>query len=60
MSTNIDGKVAVLTGGSAGLGEDAVGYLAARGAAVVLGARRRTGSTLLLKKSVRQAAVLMP
>ena len=31
MSTNIDGKVVVLTGGSAGLGEDAARYLAARG-----------------------------
>ena len=36
MSTNIDGKVVVLTGGSAGLGEDAARYLAARRAAVVL------------------------
>jgi C-terminal processing protease CtpA/Prc len=41
MSTNIEGKVVVLTTGSAGLGEDAARYLAARGAAVVLGARRR-------------------
>lgn len=41
MSANIEGKVVVLTGGSAGLGEDAARYLAARGAAVVLGARRR-------------------
>lgn len=31
MSTNIDGKVVVLTGGSAGLGEDAARYLAAGG-----------------------------
>ena len=31
MSTNIDGKVVVLTGGSAGLGEDAARYLSARG-----------------------------
>jgi NADP-dependent 3-hydroxy acid dehydrogenase YdfG len=28
MSTNIEGKVVVLTGGSAGLGEDAARYLA--------------------------------
>jgi NADP-dependent 3-hydroxy acid dehydrogenase YdfG len=41
MSTNIEGKVVVLTGGSAGLGEDPARYLAARGAGVVLGARRR-------------------
>jgi hypothetical protein len=32
MSTNIEGKVVVLTGGSAGLGEDATRYLAPRGA----------------------------
>jgi NAD(P)-dependent dehydrogenase (short-subunit alcohol dehydrogenase family) len=31
MSTNIDGKVVVLTGGSAGLGEDAARHLSARG-----------------------------
>jgi formate hydrogenlyase transcriptional activator len=31
MSTNIDEEVVVLTGGSAGLGEDAAPYLAARG-----------------------------
>ena len=41
MSTNIEGKVVVITGGSAGLGEDAARYLAARGALVVLGARRK-------------------
>lgn len=40
MKTNIEGKVVVITGGSAGLGEDTARYLAARGAVVVLGARR--------------------
>jgi NADP-dependent 3-hydroxy acid dehydrogenase YdfG len=38
--TNIAGKVVVITGASSGLGEAAARYLAARGAAVVLGARR--------------------
>jgi NADP-dependent 3-hydroxy acid dehydrogenase YdfG len=39
-STNIAGKVVVITGASSGLGEATARYLAARGAAVVLGARR--------------------
>lgn len=37
---NIDNKVVVITGASSGLGEATARYLAARGAAVVLGARR--------------------
>jgi len=37
---NIAGKVVVITGASSGLGEAAARYLAARGAPVVLGARR--------------------
>ena len=39
-STNIAGKVVVITGASSGLGEATARYLAERGAAVVLGARR--------------------
>jgi NADP-dependent 3-hydroxy acid dehydrogenase YdfG len=39
-STNINEKVVVITGASSGLGEASARYLAARGAAVVLGARR--------------------
>ena len=38
--TNIAGKVVVITGASSGLGEATARYLAARGATVVLGARR--------------------
>jgi len=38
--TNIAGKVVVITGASSGLGEATARYLAERGAAVVLGARR--------------------
>jgi NADP-dependent 3-hydroxy acid dehydrogenase YdfG len=41
MSTNIEGKVVVITGASSGLGESAARLLAARGAKVVLGARRK-------------------
>jgi NADP-dependent 3-hydroxy acid dehydrogenase YdfG len=40
MTTNIDGKVVVITGASSGLGEATVRHLAARGAKLVLGARR--------------------
>ncbi|WP_042879426.1 SDR family oxidoreductase [Cupriavidus necator] len=40
MSTNIEGKVVVITGASSGLGETTARYLAARGASVVLAARR--------------------
>jgi NADP-dependent 3-hydroxy acid dehydrogenase YdfG len=39
-STNIVGKVVVITGASSGLGEATARYLAERGATVVLGARR--------------------
>ena len=40
MSTNIEGKVVVITGGSSGLGEATARHLASQGARVALGARR--------------------
>jgi NADP-dependent 3-hydroxy acid dehydrogenase YdfG len=40
MAANIEGKVVVITGASSGLGEAAARHLSARGAKVVLGARR--------------------
>ncbi|BBP83252.1 oxidoreductase [Pseudomonas sp. Pc102] len=40
MSSNINGKVIVITGASSGLGEATARHLAALGASVVLGARR--------------------
>ena len=40
MSQNIEGKVVVITGASSGLGEATARLLSARGASVVLGARR--------------------
>jgi NADP-dependent 3-hydroxy acid dehydrogenase YdfG len=40
-SNNIEGKVVVITGASSGLGEATARLLSERGAAVVLGARRR-------------------
>ncbi len=40
MSNNIEGKVAVITGASSGLGEATARLLSAQGATVVRGARR--------------------
>lgn len=40
MTDNIAGKTIVITGASSGMGAAAAGYLAAKGANVVLGARR--------------------
>ena len=40
MTDNIAGKVIVITGASSGMGEAAARHLAAKGARVVLGARR--------------------
>jgi NADP-dependent 3-hydroxy acid dehydrogenase YdfG len=40
MNNNIEGKVVVITGASSGLGEATARHLSARGAIVVLGARR--------------------
>lgn len=47
MSTNIQGKVVVITGASSGLGEAAARHLSAEGAAVVLGARRLENAGLM-------------
>ena len=41
MSTNISGKVVVITGASSGLGEATARHLSALGARVVLAARRK-------------------
>jgi len=41
MSHNIEGKVVVITGASSGLGEATAKTLSARGATMVLGARRQ-------------------
>ena len=41
MADKLDGKVAVVTGASSGIGEATVRALAAEGAAVVAGARRK-------------------
>ena len=41
MSTNIEGKVVVITGASSGLGENTARHLAELGSTVVLVARRK-------------------
>ncbi len=50
MSTNIEGKVVVITGASSGLGEAAARHLASQGAKVVLGARRAERLEALVKE----------
>jgi len=49
MSTNIEGKVVVITGASSGLGESTARHLAKLGATVVLGARRRDRLDAIVK-----------
>jgi len=49
MAVNIEGKVVVITGASSGLGESTARLLAAKGAKVVLGARRKDRIDALVK-----------
>lgn len=49
MSTNIEGKVVVITGASSGLGESTARRLATLGATVVLGARRKDRLETIVK-----------
>jgi NADP-dependent 3-hydroxy acid dehydrogenase YdfG len=50
MTANIEGKVVVITGASSGLGESTARLLAANGAKVVLGARRKERIDALAKE----------
>jgi NADP-dependent 3-hydroxy acid dehydrogenase YdfG len=50
MSTNIEGKVVVITGASSGLGEATARHLATLGAKVVLGARRQANLEKLVSE----------
>ena len=49
MSTNIEGKVVVITRASSGLGESTARHLAELGATVVLGARRKDRLDAIVK-----------
>jgi NADP-dependent 3-hydroxy acid dehydrogenase YdfG len=49
MSTNVEGKVVVITGASSGLGESTARHLAGLGATVVLGARRKDRLDTIVK-----------
>jgi NADP-dependent 3-hydroxy acid dehydrogenase YdfG len=49
MSTNVEGKVVVITGASSGLGESTARHLAELGATVVLGARRKDRLDAIVK-----------
>ncbi|MBK1613796.1 oxidoreductase [Rubrivivax gelatinosus] len=59
MSQSIQGKVVVITGASSGLGEATARLLAARGARVVLGARRIERLRSLVEDLVRQGGQAM-
>jgi len=50
MAAKIEGKVVVITGASSGLGESTARFLAANGAKVVLGARRKERIDVLVKE----------
>ena len=52
--SNITGKVVVITGASSGLGESTARLLAANGAKVVLGARRKDRIDSVVRDKVRQ------
>ena len=49
MSSNIEGKIVVITGGSSGIGESTARYLAKLGATIVLGARRANRLDAIVK-----------
>lgn len=49
MSSNIEGKIVVITGASSGLGESTARHLAKLGATVVLGARRKDRLDAIVK-----------
>ena len=49
MSTNIEGKVVVITGASSGLGKSTARHLAELGATVVIGARRKDRLDAIVK-----------
>lgn len=52
----INGKVIALTGASSGIGEETAVHLAARGARVVLGARRKERLDAVVERITSQGA----
>ena len=60
MTDNIAGKVIVITGASSGMGEAAARHLAAKGASVVLGARRADRIEALAAEIAEPAAKPRP